>query len=115
MHKSLVTLGKPLKFEGTNVYIRDTYLLSPAGSKSLSSLGKLYLSEGDYEKRVIKNQDLQKMGEFLKRDPVAFSDYAVQDAIVTLKHAISMEEFNFSINQLGVPLTLSGLGRNYVM
>jgi hypothetical protein len=51
INKSIVTLVKPLTYEGTFVYIRDTMLLSPAESQSLDSLGKLYYDEGDYSKR----------------------------------------------------------------
>lgn len=112
--KSFVTLGKPLKFEHTFVYVRDTMLLAPAGKGSLSNLGKMYLAEGDFAKRSLKIEDLNAMGAFLKRDPRAFEDYAIQDAIITLKHGLAMEKFNLGIKQLGIPLTLSSIGRNYV-
>jgi hypothetical protein len=42
VNKSFVTLAKPLRIEDSNVCIRDTILLSPAGSGSLDLLGKLY-------------------------------------------------------------------------
>ena len=32
------------------------------------------------------------MSKFLKRDKKAFEEYAIQDAIITLKHAIAMEK-----------------------
>jgi hypothetical protein len=48
VNKSFVTLGKPLKIEGVNVYVRDTMLLSPAGNRSLDSIGKLYELEVDF-------------------------------------------------------------------
>jgi hypothetical protein len=115
VNKSFVTLGKPIKTAGTNVYIRDTYLLAPAGNKSLAALGKLYESEGDFSKELIKPEDLVNMDEFLKRDKESFTYYAIKDAVITLKHALSMEEFNFGIKQLGVPLTLSSMGKNYVL
>ena len=116
INKSFVTLGKPLKFSSTNVYIRDTILLAPAGKSSLSELGKLYTEDtGDFEKIAISSEDLVKMGEFLKRDPQGFENYAIQDAIITLKHAVSMEKFNFGIKQIGVPVTLASMGRNFVL
>ena len=114
VNKSFVSLGKPLRFESAFVYVRDTILLAPAGKGSLSDLGKLYDSDGDFNKRVISKDDLNNMSAFLKRDPEAFKEYAIQDAVITLKHALSMENFNMSIKQLGVPLTLSSIGRNYV-
>jgi hypothetical protein len=55
------------------------------------------------------------MSKFLERDRTGFEEYAIQDAIITLKHALSMEQFNFGIKQLGVPITLSSMGRNYVL
>jgi hypothetical protein len=50
----------------------------------------------------------------MKKDKKVFEGYAIQDAIITLKHSISMEEFNFNIKKLGVPITLYSMGRNFV-
>lgn len=66
VNKSFVTLGKPLIYEHSNVHIRDTMLLAPAGKSSLDALGKLY--EGDFKKRIISVDDLNNMSNFLKRD-----------------------------------------------
>lgn len=115
INKSFITLGKPLQIEGFNVYIRDTVLLAPAGAGSLESLGKLYSNEGDFNKISISQDDLTQMSKFLARDKESFEAYALRDAIITLKHAISMEIFNFSIKQLGIPVTLSSVGRNFVL
>ena len=114
VNKSFVSLGKPLRYEDKFMYVRDTMLLAPAGYNSLARLGELYNEEGDYSKRRISQEDLNNMKEFLKRDEKAFKEYALQDAIITLKHAIAMEQFNMSVKQIGVPLTLSSVGRNYV-
>ena len=54
------------------------------------------------------------MRKFLNRDKTAFEKYAVQDAVITLKHAISMEIFNRKCKTLRIPLTLSPIRRNYV-
>jgi len=54
------------------------------------------------------------MKNFLYRDKKGFVDYAIQDAIITLKHAVAMEKFNMTVNKIGIPVTLSGIGRNYV-
>jgi hypothetical protein len=114
INKSFATILKPLDFESANVYVRDTILLAPAGMGSLKALGSLYSSEGDFNKIEISKEDLENMSGFLARDKQAFEAYALQDAIITLKHSIAMEEFNFGIQKLGVPLTLSSLGRNFV-
>ena len=113
--KSFVTLGKPLKYEQTFVHIRDTKLIAPAGLGSLKALGTLYENDGDFVKRTIGFDDVNNMDEFLKRDKQAFEDYAIQDAVITLKHALEMERFNMGIKKLGVPLTLSSIGRKYVL
>jgi hypothetical protein len=114
VNKSFVSLGKPLRYDECFVYIRDSMLLAPAGSGSLASLGKLYENEGNFSKINIKTEDLNKMSEFLARDRECFEKYALQDAIITLKHSTSMEVFNMTVKQLGIPLTLSSIGRNYV-
>ena len=118
MSKSFVTLGKPLKYEESNskfnIYIRDSMLLAPQGKSSLKELGKLSEDDGDFTKRVISNSDLANMKGFLFRDKKGFTDYAIQDAIITLKHAIAMEKFYMTVNKIGIPITLSGIGRNYV-
>ena len=110
--KSFVTLGLPLKHLGYNLYFRDTMLLAPAGVKSLDSIGKMY--DVGIQKVDISRNDLQHMDEFLKRDKDSFEQYAKTDAILTLTHAVAMETYNFTINQLGVPLTISSIGKNLV-
>jgi hypothetical protein len=37
------------------------------------------------------------MSNLLKRDKQAFEEYTIQDAIITLKHALYMEGFNLGI------------------
>jgi hypothetical protein len=113
--KSFITLAKPFNCEGVNVYIRDTFLLTPASGKSLAALGKLYESEGGVSKVKIDSVDLEHMDEFLARDPKAFEDYAITDAVIPLIHAITLEQVNFSVKRIGVPITLSSLGRTLVL
>jgi hypothetical protein len=117
VNKSFVSLGKPLRFKECFVYIRDTMLLAPAGKNKLHDLSKLYNSDGksDFEKRQVSVNDLNNMRVFYEREPERFKDYAIQDAIITLKHAVAMEEFNMKVYQIGVPITLSSIGRKYVL
>jgi hypothetical protein len=68
VNKSFVTLGKPLRYEQTFVYIRDTMLLAPAGKASLAGLGKLSAKDGEFSKREISYEDITNKGKFLKRD-----------------------------------------------
>lgn len=64
--------------------------------------------------RAVNYDDINNMRKFLNRDKTAFEKYAVQDAVITLKHAISMEIFNRKCKTLRIPLTLSPIRRNYV-
>jgi hypothetical protein len=114
VNKSFVTLGKPHKIEGSFVYFRDTHLLTPAGGKSLDALGRLYESQLGFKKQKIDREDLEDMEEFLRKDRKRFEEYAMIDAIITLTHAITLDNVNFGIRRLGVPITLSSLGRNLV-
>ena len=111
--KSFVTLGKPLEIEGNFVYIRDTHLLTPASSKGLEALGKLY--DTGVEKKSISTEDLEHMDEYLSREPKLFEEYAIQDAIIPLTHAITLEGVNFTTQRVGVPITLSSLSRSLVL
>lgn len=109
---SFVTLGQPFKFQGRNIHIRDTMLLAPGGSKSLANIGKLY--GGVLNKISISQEDLEDMHGFLNRDRDKFIEYALRDAMISLIHACWMEDFNFQLGVIGIPLSLSSIGRKYV-
>jgi hypothetical protein len=109
---SFVTLGKPIKFCGRNIHIRDTMLLAPGQSKALASIGKLY--GGVLNKISISHSDLTNMQGFLERDRSSFIEYALRDSLISLIHASWMEDFNFNLGGFGIPLSLSSIGRNYV-
>ena len=55
------------------------------------------------------------MDVLLKEDPVLFEKYSVQDTVITLKHGNEMEKFNFGLGKTGIPLTISGMGKSYVL
>src|SRR5258705_12253398 len=111
VQKSFVTLGKPLLIDNSFVYIRDTMLLAPAGNRSLEALGKLY----NFPKIEISKKDKKNMEDFLKKERGKFKKNAQQNAEITLKHTLLMEDFNIQLKNLGVPITLSSLGRKYVI
>jgi hypothetical protein len=113
VHKSFITLGKGIGHEKVNLKYRDTALLAPAGQKSLQAIGKIYPKE--YQKIEIPNDKKGKMKELLKDDEKTFREYAIQDSVVTLHHANQMENFYMGFNRVGVPVTLSGLGRMFVL
>jgi len=82
---SFVTLGKPIKYCGRNIHIRDTMLLAPGGSKSLATIGKLYGEA--FNKLPISKEDLEDMQGFLVRDKSKFTAYALRDSLISLIHA----------------------------
>lgn len=111
INKSYVTISKPLKIEGINVYVRDTMLLAPGSMKSLQSIGSLYenLPKIDIDESYKNNMEL-----FLINEPDKFKEYAVRDALITMVHARYMEYFNNSLGGVGIPLTLSGLSTKFI-
>jgi hypothetical protein len=109
---SFVTLHKPLKICDKYVHVRDTMLLAPAGSKTLAQIGSLYGS--DFNKLVVAPKDIERMDEFLESNRSDFVDYALRDALISLIHSFWMEDFCFAIGSIGVPLSLSTIGRKYV-
>ena len=113
--RSFITRGKPLVFENSKskVHIRDTVLIAPQGAKSLAGIGSIY-GEG-FNKIDIGKYRQGKMSILLKENKELFEHYGIRDSVITLKHAISMEVFNHSVDRLGVPLTLSGIGNAYVL
>jgi hypothetical protein len=111
VNKSFITLGKSLLIDNSNVHIRDTMLLAPAGNRSLESLGKLY----SCKKLDLSLLEKENMDLLLQTDRHRFEEYAQQDAVITLKHANAMEDFNIRLKEIGVPITLASLGRKYVL
>ena len=112
VNKSFVTLGKPIVIGGTNVVIRDTMLLAPAGKRSLASIGSLYGQEQN--KISLTQEQIQNMDLLLKKDKELFDSYALKDAVIPLIHGNFMEDYVFRLNELGVPITLSSIGAKYV-
>lgn len=112
VNSNFVTVGKPILLNGKRVFIRDTMLLTPAGNRSLDSMGRLY----NMNKIDLKGYDKSKMGVLLKENKELFIEYAVRDSVITLMHACFIEEFRFEkTGKIGVPVTLSSLGTEYVI
>jgi hypothetical protein len=59
----------------------------------LEPLGRVYSFECDFSKRLVTSKDKEKLSNFMKKDKKVFEGYAIQDAIITLKYSIAMEEF----------------------
>lgn len=113
--RSFVTRGKPLLFDfcKSKVHIRDTVLIAPQGAKSLAGVGDIYGNE--FRKVDIGEYRNGRMKALLRDDKDLFEKYAINDSLITLKHACTMEEFNLTVDRIGVPLTISGIGKSYVI
>lgn len=106
-----VTLKRALLLDNVNLILRDSKLLAPGGQKSLKAIGSLY-GEEFYKKDIGDN--IHNMKNFLEKDYESFKDYAIQDAVICLIHALFMEEFVFKMGVIGIPLTLSSISKAYV-
>jgi len=112
VNKCFVTLGKPVVLENTNIIIRDTMLLAPAGKRSLEAIGSLYGPM--FNKISLSKDQIENMDLLLKNDKTLFDNYALKDAVIPLIHSNYMEDFSFNLKELGIPITLSSLGTKYV-
>jgi hypothetical protein len=130
INRSFVTVGKPFdikKFHdsldevvdekykdafGSRIFFRDCNLIAPIGVKSLDQIGSIY---GDNFRKIdIGDYRAGNMRKLRNEKPDLFDEYAIKDSVITLKHGISMEEFNIKLGRVGVPLTMSGIGKSYV-
>lgn len=106
--KSFITLGNPLTIDGNRVHVRDTFLLVASATKSISLIGKTH----GFDKISLSQYEIQHMDVLLKSDPLNFEAYALRDALISLKHASWIEEFNFiNVKRIGIPVTLASLGK----
>lgn len=116
LRKTLVSIEKPvyLRLRDTSyngcthrIFLRDTTLLSPAGS-SLDSLGKVL---GIEKVEIPSEYDKSDMKTFYTDDPLEFLFYASIDPVVTLYWAFSVMSFT-GTNRL--PVTVASHGANWV-
>lgn len=77
---------------------RDTMGHAPASSKSLATLGDMIGIP-----KVEIGKDIENMDNFYNKDPKKYTEYSLQDALVTLKYADSLYKY-------GIPVTTSAAG-----
>lgn len=113
--RSFITRGRPLTFDfcRSSVHVRDTILLAPQGCRALSALGNIY--GDDYKKVDIGKYRQGRMKELLNDNKSLFEEYAIKDSLITLQHASQMELFNLTVDKIGIPITLSGISKAYVV
>jgi hypothetical protein len=59
-------------------------------------------------------EDIKNMSGLLHRNKKLFIEYALRDSHITVMRAVETEMFNRSVKQIGISLTLSFIGINYV-
>lgn len=110
INKTFVTLGKPIRKHGVSFHLRDTSLLSLAGS-SLKKLGQLYPSV----EKIDIGENIKQMSLFMDKDLDSFRKYAIQDSVLTLYHSLQMEESSIKeINVFKIPITLPSFAGKYM-
>ena len=110
LKKSYTSLRVPMKVSGENVYIKDTLLLSSAAASSLSAVGaahKLY-------KKALSKKEQENMNVLFKENPEKFKDYAMTDSLITLIHALFMNDFVFNLGYISFPSTLGSIATKYL-
>jgi hypothetical protein len=107
VNKSFVTMGKGMFIDNVSVKIRDTMLLAPGAKKALKDIGSMY--DEEYRKIELSKEQINDMERLIKEDKELFERYAIRDAVIGLVHASYMEEYNFKLGYLGIPMTLSSL------
>jgi hypothetical protein len=83
--------------------ISDTMLLSPPGCSTLKDIGLIY----NFNKLELTKDEITNMDQLLINDRQKFKDYAVRDSIITLLHYNAMIDYNFSLEAVTPPSTLS--------
>lgn len=112
--KNIITL-KSFRVDGCmhKIHIRDTSLLAPL-RPTLGEISKLY-NHPLLEKLSVGQDYKQAMGRLKSENPDLFVRYAVNDAIITLFHAMTCEESNFvQTRNLTIPVTLSSLASQHL-
>ena len=97
------TIEKYWKFFPINLTVRDTMCFAPAGQKSLAALGKTI----GVPKLDVSDADKNNMLDYLKREPVNFFEYAINDSVITLCFAGELWGYNTQM-----PVTVSGAAVN---
>jgi hypothetical protein len=135
LHKTYATVKKPYRIKINvakhrrefDVTLVDTSLLTPGGSKDLTTLGRLY----NFDKLDPGHKDvvnaagaleripyIEHMDWLLNDDPVHYDAYAIRDAEICARHV--EEIMRFGTDELGLdlhkpPPTLGSLAVEYML
>ena len=113
LRKCFITISNKKAYKGWKVFLRDTSLLSPT-TQSLGAIGELYSDLG-LNKIDLPKSSKNNMRLFMQEDFNKFKEYAIQDSVITLWHALQVEYSNYEFsNSFSIPITLSSLATNYL-
>ena len=113
LRKCFITISNKKAYKGWKVFLRDTSLLSPT-TQSLGAIGELYSDLG-LNKIDLPKSSKDNMRLFMQEDFNKFKEYAIQDSVITLWHALQVEYSNYEFsNSFSIPITLSSLATNYL-
>ena len=106
LRKCFITISNKKAYKGWKVFLRDTSLLSPT-TQSLGAIGELYSDLG-LNKIDLPKSSKDNMRLFMQEDFNLFKEYAIQDSIITLWHALQVEYSNYEFsNSFSIPITFS--------
>ncbi|RPA88516.1 hypothetical protein L873DRAFT_1796612 [Choiromyces venosus 120613-1] len=109
LNKSYSSLIKPIKALNQKVYIRDTILLASAAAATLAVLGDAHrIPKLDIDPVYKPRMDLLYQENF-----DLFKRYAMQDSLITLIHALFINDFSFNTGKLTMPVTLGSISNTY--
>lgn len=107
---SFMSICKPIKTLGCNIYVRDTICLSSAAARTLEAIGAAH----KIPKIEISQSYKENMANLLKDDPFLFKKYAMTDSIITLIHGLFINDFQFRLGNLALPPTLGSISSTFV-
>lgn len=105
--KSFVSVMKPIKTKGYNIYIRDSMLLASAAAGNLATLGIVH----GIRKKELKEEEITDMEWLLKNNPEKFKSYAMTDSDIVLAHSRFVFDFVFRLGYPKLPATLGSISR----
>jgi hypothetical protein len=118
---TLTTLMRPVKIaftedepedENTNVYVRDSLLLTPEGKGKLEAIGELI----GYPKVDISPFKKDRMDLLLEQDPDLFRRYAMMDPKISVQYVKRITELAAGLWEADVPpVTIGGCATKFAL
>jgi hypothetical protein len=111
LKKSFTSLVKPIKLLGESIFIKDTLLLASAVAGTLKQVGLAHgLKKLDLEEKYKSNMEI-----LFNKDIELFKEYAMRDSLITIIHALFINDFAFRLGSNTNPSTLGSLANKYIL